>query len=49
MTNTKFKLFRGRLDQQLAAWKQITSSDVAAFNNEVKQYNAPFLYLSPRE
>ncbi len=44
-----FKLLRGRLDQQLAAWKQIMSSDVPAFNDAVKQYNIPLLYLSPRE
>ena len=44
-----FKLLRGRLDRQLAAWKQIMSSDVPAFNDAVKQYNIPLLYLSPRE
>ena len=44
-----FKLLRGRLDQQLAAWKQIMSSDVPAFNDAVKQTNVPLLYVSPRE
>ena len=44
-----FKLLRGRLDRQLAAWKQIMSSDVPAFNDAVKLYNIPLLYLSPRE
>src|SRR5207253_10651578 len=44
-----FKLLRGRLDQQLVAWKQIMSSDVPAFNDAVKLYNIPLLYLSPRE
>ena len=44
-----FKLLRGRLDQQLTAWKQIMSSDVPAFNDAVKQYNIPLLYLAPRE
>jgi hypothetical protein len=43
-----FKMLRGQLDQQLAAWRQITSSDVAAFNQLVKTSNIPALYLAPR-
>jgi photosystem II stability/assembly factor-like uncharacterized protein len=42
-----FKMLRGQLDQQLAAWRQITSSDVAAFNQLVKTSNIPALYLAP--
>ncbi|MCU1333818.1 MAG: hypothetical protein JWM08_2810 [Candidatus Angelobacter sp.] len=42
-----FKLLRGQLDQQLAAWKQITSTDVAAFNQAMQNSNTPALYLPP--
>src|SRR5260370_14836969 len=42
-----FKLLRGQLDRQLAAWKQILSSDVPAFNERVKQSEVPLLYLPP--
>ena len=42
-----FKMLRGQLDQQLAAWKQIMSSDVAAFNQLIKNSNVPALYLPP--
>jgi len=42
-----FKMLRGQLDQQLTAWKQINSSDVAAFNQLVKSSNIPALYLPP--
>ena len=42
-----FKMLRGQLDQQLTAWKQINSSDVAAFNQLVKSSNVPALYLPP--
>ena len=42
-----FKMLRGQLDQQLAAWKQILASDVPAFNQLVKGNNVPALYLSP--
>jgi hypothetical protein len=38
---------RGQLDQQLAAWKQISASDVPAFNQLVKSSNIPALYLPP--
>ena len=44
-----FKLLRGRLDQQLAVWKQIMSSDLPAFNDAVKQNNIPLLYMPGRE
>jgi hypothetical protein len=40
-----FKLLRGELDQQLAAWKQILSQDVPAFNQLVKTSNVPVLYV----
>ena len=40
-----FKMLRGRLDQQLAAWKQVLSSDVPAFNAAIKQTDIPMLYL----
>jgi seryl-tRNA synthetase len=43
-----FKMLRGRLDQQLAAWKQIMSTDVPAFNQVVKSSDIPALYLPPR-
>jgi photosystem II stability/assembly factor-like uncharacterized protein len=42
-----FKMLRGQLDQQLAAWKEINSSDVPAFNQLVKSSNIPALYLPP--
>src|SRR5437660_12686070 len=42
-----FKMLRGRLDQQLAAWKQISSSDVPAFNELIKKSDVPALYLAP--
>src|SRR5215472_1571975 len=42
-----FKMLRGQLDQQLAAWRQITTSDVAAFNQLIKTSNIPALYLAP--
>jgi hypothetical protein len=44
-----FQLLRGRLDQQLAAWRQILTSDVPAFNAMVKRSDLPLLYLAPRE
>ncbi len=40
-----FKMLRTQLDEQLAAWKQIMSADVPAFNEEVKHSNVPALYL----
>ncbi|MGE5324705.1 MAG: VPS10 domain-containing protein [Actinomycetota bacterium] len=42
-----FKMLRGRLDQQLAAWKQLLSSDVPAFNQLVHNSNVPALYVPP--
>ena len=42
-----FKMLRGQLDQQLAAWKQIVSADVPAFNQAMKSSNTPALYLPP--
>jgi len=40
-------MLRGQLDQQLAAWKQIMSADVPAFNQAMKSSSAPALYLPP--
>ncbi len=42
-----FKMLRSQLDQQLAAWKQILSTDVPAFNQLVKNSNVPVLYVPP--
>jgi hypothetical protein len=44
-----FKMLRGKLDQQLAAWKQIQASDVPAFNEFVKGINIPVLYVPADE
>ncbi|MGH9569187.1 MAG: glycosyl hydrolase, partial [Candidatus Angelobacter sp.] len=40
-----FEMLRARLDEQLAAWHGITSTDVAAFNEIMKSSNIPALYL----
>jgi len=40
-----FKMLRARLDQQLAAWKQIVSTEVPAFNQLVHNSDVPALYL----
>ena len=42
-----YKMLRGRLDEQLAAWKKIMSSDVPAFNQLVKSSDVPALYIPP--
>jgi photosystem II stability/assembly factor-like uncharacterized protein len=42
-----FRLLRGQFDQQLAAWRQIMSSDVPAFNAAVRRSDLPVLYLPP--
>jgi photosystem II stability/assembly factor-like uncharacterized protein len=42
-----YKMLHGELDQQLAAWKQIMSADVPAFNQLIKNSNVPALYLPP--
>ncbi len=42
-----FKMLRSQLDQQLAAWKQLMSADVPAFNEAMKNSNTPALYLPP--
>jgi photosystem II stability/assembly factor-like uncharacterized protein len=42
-----FRMLRGQLDQQLAAWKQIMSADVPAFNQRMKNTTIPTLYLPP--
>ena len=44
-----FKSLRGQLDQQLGAWKQIVGSDVPAFNDFMKGFSTPALYLPPDE
>jgi photosystem II stability/assembly factor-like uncharacterized protein len=40
-----FQKLKGRLDQQLTAWKQILATDVPAFNSLIKQTDLPALYL----
>jgi photosystem II stability/assembly factor-like uncharacterized protein len=42
-----FRMLRGQLDQQLASWKQILSSDVPALNESIRKSDLPVLYLSP--
>jgi DNA repair ATPase RecN len=42
-----FKQLRSQLDQQLAAWKQLVSTDVPAFNEAMKNSNTPALYVPP--
>jgi photosystem II stability/assembly factor-like uncharacterized protein len=44
-----FKLLRGQLDQQLTVWRQIKSTDVAAFNALSRSSDLPLLYLSPEK
>jgi photosystem II stability/assembly factor-like uncharacterized protein len=41
-----FKVLRTRLDQQLAAWKQIVTSDVPALNDTIRKLDLPVLYLT---
>jgi hypothetical protein len=42
-----FKMLRSQLDEQLAAWKQLMTTDVPAFNEAMKNSNTPALYLPP--
>ena len=42
-----FKELRARLDQQMAAWKQISSTELPAFNTRIKGSDLPALYLTP--
>jgi photosystem II stability/assembly factor-like uncharacterized protein len=44
-----FKMLRGQLDQQLAAWKQILALEVPAFNQLIRNSSMPALYLQPGE
>jgi hypothetical protein len=44
-----FQSLRERLDQQLAAWKQIMMNDVPSFNQVMKASNVPALYLPAGE
>ena len=41
-----FRMLRGRLDQQLASWKQILASDVQPLNESIRKSDLPVLYLS---
>lgn len=41
-----FKLLRGRLDEQLAAWKKILAADVPALNDLIKKSDVPVLKVS---
>ena len=40
-----FRKLRARLDEQLAAWNQIMSSDVPAVNEAVKRADLPVIYV----
>jgi photosystem II stability/assembly factor-like uncharacterized protein len=40
-----FKKLRARLDEQLAAWNQIMSSDVPVVNEAVKRADLPMIYI----
>jgi hypothetical protein len=42
-----FKMLRTRLDQQLASWKQIATSDIPALNDTIRKLDLPVLY-APR-
>jgi len=44
-----FRMLRGRLDQQLASWKQILASDLPALNESIRKSDLPVLYLSGAE
>lgn len=41
-----FKLLRGHLDEELAAWKKILSADVPALNDLIKKSDVPVLKVS---
>jgi photosystem II stability/assembly factor-like uncharacterized protein len=41
-----FKMLRTRLDQQLAAWKQIAGSDVPVLNDAIRKLDLPVLSVS---
>ena len=40
-----FKLLRGRLDDQLAVWKQMLSTDVPALNDLIRKSDVPVLRI----
>jgi hypothetical protein len=40
-------MLRTRLDQQLASWKQIATSDIPALNDTIRKLDLPVLY-APR-
>jgi photosystem II stability/assembly factor-like uncharacterized protein len=44
-----FDLVSKQVDEQLAKWKEILATDVAAYNNFVKQQNVPMLILTQPE
>jgi photosystem II stability/assembly factor-like uncharacterized protein len=44
-----FDLVSKHVDEQLATWKEIVSTDVAAYNNFVKQQDVPMLILAQPE
>jgi hypothetical protein len=44
-----FDMLSKSVDEQLAKWKTIVSTDVAAYNNLVKQQEVPALVLAQPE
>lgn len=44
-----FDLLSQRLSEQLTTWNQITSTDIPAYNNLVKQQEVPALKVTPPE
>ena len=44
-----FDLLSKRLDEQLAKWNQIVSTDIPAYNNLVKQQEVPAIMLTQPE
>ena len=41
-----FKLLRGHLDEELAAWKKVLAADVPALNDLIKKSDVPVLKVS---
>jgi hypothetical protein len=44
-----FEMLSKAVDEQLAKWKAIVSSDVAAYNNLLKQQEVPALLVKQQE
>jgi hypothetical protein len=44
-----FDMVSKDVDEQLTKWKEIVATDVAAYNNFVKQQDVPMLILSQPE